>query len=353
MPDSWLSISRRLRYCPAMNSDAKPSAESTHTDPAWAWSVFWQADRIEACVPRGNAGTDQAIASRWQQFFSGLPAKAKVLDLGTGNGALALHAMRASRDAGLDLEFHGVDSADVDPQRFAVSAHDLLARARFHSRTAMERLPFPDACFDAVCSQFGLEYSRLEDSVPELSRVLRPDGAILLLMHDAQSAVAGRNAMQWRQCERLLSGSLFGSLDRLLNAIFDAQEDDSEEALVRARRAIQQFTDVAAGLEQEAVADADADLVDRVLSAARQIPGLRLTRSRDELLSESRALQARVQAQAERFRAMTHAALDGAGLARLIDDLGAAGIAVAEPEMARAGTQNLVVGIWLSGRKTG
>ncbi len=49
---------------------------------------------------------------------------------------------------------------------------------------------------------------------------------------------------------------------------------------------------------------------------------------------------------------MTHAALDGAGLARLIDDLGAAGIAVAEPEMAKAGTQNLCVGIWLSGRKT-
>jgi len=216
----------------------------------------------------------------------------------------------------------------------------------------MERLPFPDACFDAVCSQFGLEYSRLEDSVPELSRVLRPGGAIVLLLHDAQSAVAVRNAMQWRQCERLLSGSLFGSLDRLLNAIFDAQEDDSEEVLARARRAIQQFTDVAAGLEQEAAADADSDLVDRVLSAARQLPGLRLTRSRDELLSDSRALQARILAQAERFRAMTHAALDGAGLARLIDDLGAAGIAVAEPEMAKAGTQNLIVGIWLSGRKT-
>lgn len=105
--------------------------------------------------------------------FAGVRAGQALLDVGTGTGVVAITARRAgARVAGLDL------------------TPALLQRARENAAIAevddvdwregdAESLPFEDATFDVVVSQFGHMFApRAEVAVGEMLRVLRPGGTI-------------------------------------------------------------------------------------------------------------------------------------------------------------------------------
>jgi SAM-dependent methyltransferase len=105
--------------------------------------------------------------------FAGIVAGETVLDVGTGTGVVALTAARAgAKVTGLDL------------------TPELLALARENARIAgvgdmvwtegdAERLPYPDASFDLVLSQFGHMFApRPEVAIAEMRRVLRPGGRV-------------------------------------------------------------------------------------------------------------------------------------------------------------------------------
>ena len=103
---------------------------------------------------------------------AGIRPGQRVLDVACGTGVVAVTAARAgARVAGLDL------------------TPELIERARQKSRIAdgevewhvgdVEELPFEDATFDAVVSQFGHMFApRPEVAVSEMLRVLKRGGTI-------------------------------------------------------------------------------------------------------------------------------------------------------------------------------
>ncbi len=107
--------------------------------------------------------------------FAGIVPGESVLDVGTGTGVVAVTAARAgARVTGLDLT----------PQ--------LLEEARENARIAgtdeivwtegdAEHLPYPDASFDVVLSQFGHMFAPRPDvAIAQMRRVLKPGGRIAL-----------------------------------------------------------------------------------------------------------------------------------------------------------------------------
>ena len=104
--------------------------------------------------------------------FAGVAAGEAVLDIGTGTGVVAITAARAGAR---------VSALDLTPA--------LLEQARENSRIAgvdvtwtegdAESLPYPDASFDVVLSQFGHMFAPRPDvAVAEMRRVLRPGGRV-------------------------------------------------------------------------------------------------------------------------------------------------------------------------------
>lgn len=157
-----------------------------------AWTNYW-ARGYRGCVP-GCSSIGSVQTRLWAEFAEGLPRKARVLDLGTGDGAVL---SELSRSRG-DLKLTGVDSASSLPA--PKKPFKLLAGVQ------MERLPFAERRFEAVCSQFGFEYGACDLVAPEIARVLLGGGRFQLLIHHRASPVVAqgqlrRAALHWAVAE--------------------------------------------------------------------------------------------------------------------------------------------------------
>jgi SAM-dependent methyltransferase len=149
-----------------------------------AWTAFWQESGSGSQCLSTAPDIVQAQKRHWSAFADSLAPGARVLDLGCGAGAVARALMGARRD----LQISGIDIARVP---FVIDQQvDLL------SDTAMESLPFTDASFAAVVSQFGFEYSQIDQAARELARVPAPGAGFSFLVHHAESSIVAASRAQ-------------------------------------------------------------------------------------------------------------------------------------------------------------
>ena len=160
------------------------------SDPS-IWDRYWQFDRIASCFDEAGAHNyDDKVAGGWRDFFESLPAGTAILDLCTGNGAIAIMAAEASRSTGRGFTVTAVDRAAIDPRRYVTRHQDALAAIDFRPGTDAAALPFADRSFGAVVSQYGIEYTDLPRAAAELARVVAPEGRVRLVVHAAEGKVA-------------------------------------------------------------------------------------------------------------------------------------------------------------------
>ncbi len=129
---------------------------------------------------------------RWRRFLVArldLPPNARVLDVATGTGAVALELVRQH-----GCSVVGVDrSADMlAVARARIAARGLTSRIELHEGRA-EALPFAEASFDALTVTYLLRY--VDDpaaTLRELARVVRPGGTVAMLEFGVPQAGAVR-----------------------------------------------------------------------------------------------------------------------------------------------------------------
>jgi SAM-dependent methyltransferase len=141
----------------------------------------------------------------------------RVLDVACGTGVLTCTASQRVGQAG------AVVGLDINPEMLAVARRKPFAIEWVDGRA--EALPFPDASFDAVVSQFGMMF--FEDRVAalrEMRRVLRAGGHLAVAVCDAVEHSSGYGALA------TLLQRLFG--DRIADA-FRAPFSLGDAAMLR------------------------------------------------------------------------------------------------------------------------
>jgi SAM-dependent methyltransferase len=139
------------------------------------------------------------IAEFWRQVACSIPSGGRVLDLASGNGSVPLLLLPyLAEDAHVDA---------VDAARIAAEEHpsNTDSRIRFHSGVWMEQLPFQDASFDCVCSQFGIEYAEQAAAWDEVFRVLAEHGQVACVIHHRASAFYAVAQSESRHLQWLLA----------------------------------------------------------------------------------------------------------------------------------------------------
>jgi len=138
----------------------------------------------EAQVRAATAYESLFVQALFQQWAPRVASAARVtrgqrvLDVACGTGILAREVLKLAGDSGR------VTGIDPSPGMLAV-ARQLAPSAQWHQGVA-EDLPFENASFDVVVSQFGLMFfsDRLQ-ALNEMLRVLKPGGRLAVAVWDA------------------------------------------------------------------------------------------------------------------------------------------------------------------------
>jgi len=153
------------------------------------WTDWWNKGGITSFATGFDNNYDGEILDFWSKS---LDTNASItLDLCCGNGALSWIAYDIINDKtpAAPKTILGVDIADIEPFKLLSRHADDYPGLQFVGNTPLESLPFEDNYADQAISQYGLEYSDLSQTIPELSRVLKTKATIGFIMHDSNSII--------------------------------------------------------------------------------------------------------------------------------------------------------------------
>jgi SAM-dependent methyltransferase len=292
------------------------------------WSQYWRYDRIASCLDdAGRTNYDDSIAGGWRAFFADLPNGACILDLCTGNGAAALIAAEGKRAA----KIVAVDQADIDPPAFVSRHADLYAAIDFRGRTDVEALPFGDGGFDAVVSQYGIEYSDLSKSLPEAVRMLAPGGRIRLVVHAADGVVARDAKAVIADADLLLKEiDLPRHAARCFEAVLAVERHGGDTAL--ADESFAAFQEALARTARHIPQAADRTMFKNSGAVLLDSFQRRGHFDVEQLLAKAGQVRDEIAAHRGRLAALVDSSLDSKGAAIVADRLGAlGGIAASRP----------------------
>ena len=212
----------------------KGKAHSLLNDDEWA--QFWRHGSVTTFERQGNPNYDGEIRDFWERQFATLPTGARIIDLATGNGAVALLAAEYSTAHYKEFVIDALDKAEIQPERDvgqAEAAKGWLDAVRFRAGAPNESTGLENECADLVTSQYGFEYGDPAGSAREVMRVLKPGGRIALITHHANSVVV-REAREGLQQHRLCLNQeqLLSKARRVVDAMA-ATDSDFEKRLLK------------------------------------------------------------------------------------------------------------------------
>jgi ubiquinone/menaquinone biosynthesis C-methylase UbiE len=297
------------------------------------WTLYWQSDHLDSADALRSADDAAAIHAFWRGLAVATQAGGKVVDLATGNGTVPAALLNENPD----LVVTGVDMADIDPLRF-LSAPGTLASVDFRGSIDICSLPFDDDSFDAATSQFGIEYTPLQQTIPEAVRVIVNGGAVQFLMHHASSEILRPTAARRSEMDALLADD--GVLQKLAVYVADDTPADDLEAAGAAYLASDiTRTPSITGQIFEGINQAMICVVGSNRQGAREL---------------FETMRMRLTADRDRLRSLEACALDRAGFDEVINLLEANGVSSEAAGELRAGAgskDDFVVGWQYCGRK--
>ncbi|SNY55291.1 Methyltransferase domain-containing protein [Arsukibacterium tuosuense] len=222
------------------------------------WDNYWQSSSSLNSFGEGEAakGYEGELLAVWHSCFKQLSENATVVDVGTGNGAIAVAARKYSDSQQLNFSVYGTDAANIEPlQAFANNPEiaGLLRTITFYPQCKTEQLPFADGTVDLVTSQFAFEYAERAAALQECIRVLKPAGHFTAIMHHAESEIARDSAAGLRILTAFLSETAFFQRARLLLTCMaeQTQRPDKPEIVQRTQQANQQLLQISQQIKLE------------------------------------------------------------------------------------------------------
>jgi SAM-dependent methyltransferase len=268
-------------------------------DSIFAWDQYWRDGRLASCGGEGGATYQPVIAEGWRRFFGSVADAARILDVCSGNGAVARLAAEVASARNIRVNIDAVDAADLHPTGTGPGA----GMIRYSPRTPAEQLPFAAASFDVIAGQYAIEYTELEHTLVELRRVSRPAARVPFVTHAADSNVVQGARGQLADVERLLHTGIFETAEALVRASAEAPlatDGDYRNRFLAALQSLREAETAAADLRMY------RNTGSVVVHAIRHLPRL----GPGPVLDKIAEMATAIQAHRARLSAMCRAALD-------------------------------------------
>ncbi len=189
------------------------------------WSQFWDKNTLTTFHGHFEGNYDGEIKQFWFELFAQTNPNLKIVDLASGNGALALLIEEFNQLNSRGHKISAVDFADIKVNEATEGSESLTKlknNINFYSNTNIENTGFDDNSFDMAISQFGFEYADHEKAFNEVDRILNDTGRVAFIMHISESVIikqAFEALEQIRVCNRTglieTVGLILARLDKL------------------------------------------------------------------------------------------------------------------------------------------
>lgn len=318
---------------------------------SFIWDRYWQANRIASCAGRPGENYKPELLSDWRIFFQTLSDGARILDLCTGNGAIPLVAVEVARQTGRLFHVTAVDKANIAPAQFIPDYREALSKINFIGSTDVSTMQCDEASFDAITSQYGIEYTDLGRVPDQLVRLLKPNGRFRAVVHAQEGITVAAARCDILDCRYLLQEShLFEDAGAALEIAW--RQDQSEvglgaEAQVRYtkyRATHSQVAERMAHAENPYILGSTLSVLADTYAKHRYFPLETLQSKIDEAKIE-------VQAHLGRLKEMVGASLTEADVQAFVDTLKKSGFKSAEWKGEFSGEGGAQIGWVVSGSK--
>jgi len=292
---------------------------------SWFWQDYWQQGQLACCLAVDlRAGYDGVLGKAWATFFETLADDATILDVCTGNGGAAILAAKAARSLGRTFDILGADLAAIEPMAYVRTEPDLMRSIRFEGGVDAAALPYENNSFDAVISQFGIEYAGLRRAGAEAARVLKSGGRLRFVVHATRGIAEEGARTELALVPTLGSAHLHDALRQALLAVDSLTRGHGTKAA--ADSAVEFFVGEMEGL--------DARLRDHpnqatILTLGRRLLGLfesMETTPVPDILDKVDASERSVEAHLLRLEALAAAAANESDMVAAVGALKAAGV---------------------------
>ncbi|HJP38142.1 MAG: DUF4826 family protein [Gammaproteobacteria bacterium] len=297
------------------DSDPPPVAAS--------WDAYWQGSGDAGAYSSGGVN-HPAILSFWdecfaamQQAYSGDPAQKtpgpKILDIASGNGAVIERALAIfANDRPAITCLDASDAAVTNIRNRFPGIDGLVADAG--------SIPLDSGGFDAVTSQFGVEYAGLK-AIGEAARLVAPGGRLTLLLHNQASSIHRECAASLDAIKRLQASGFIPHAIEMLTAGFaacrGADRAPYDEAATRLVPAVQTLDAIMTEHGEQVAGDTIARLysdVDRIHSRMQHYQP-------EEVLGWLNRMDSELEAYAQRMSSMCRSAISSETFDQVCADL--------------------------------
>jgi ubiquinone/menaquinone biosynthesis C-methylase UbiE len=155
-------------------------AQSTQPEVLWRYGDPRSHQAVSALIRQHSTNTRDVRDAILDD--ARLSSASEVLDLGCGFGFMAQAVARLLPPDG---RITGVDALSANGPPFESRVRSEGRRARFVRMIVDNRLPWRSASFDLVVSTYSLYF--FPQALPEIARVLRPDGRFVTVTHSGES----------------------------------------------------------------------------------------------------------------------------------------------------------------------
>ena len=271
-----------------------------------SWNKYWEHGFLTSCRNAFSCNYDGSIRARWEGLFASLDPGHRVLDICTGNGAIAMIANEVSRNNHLELEIHGIDAAAIRPHQTVTEGRELLEGIRFKGRTPAEDTGFDDGYFHAIVGQYALEYTDEQACVREMARISAPGARLQFIIHHDRSIVMETSREELRNAAILFEETrIFEHAARLIEQAGAATTAAEREALRRdpvAEAAREALNSAAAVVSEALQASPHPQLLQMALDNVAQAYRLLGPDGKDAALSHLAESRQRIDANVDRLK---------------------------------------------------
>ena len=308
---------------------------------AASWSNYWLAQVEDAFVAENSQ--EQALQALWSAAFAEWQDGDRVLDIGCGNGALARRLGRFADVQGRRFSYLGIDQAalsDADQGSFE------CLQAELRGEAPAETQVFPAASFDRIVSQFGFEYCDSGAVIENMRVWLEEGGTFAMLLHSRDSVLSKEVNYTMEQMRMAEESALVVAVAKLLSRLDQLAPRVSGDRISAQLRHL--VNGICRDLDEKAKDLPNPTFLKRFVSLCLGLFDKRRSRIPPSIrLANLTLLSEQLLHHRARLEQQRNAALDGAALASLRDELGARGFRCARTESFRF--EGKEIGIVLAG----